>query len=253
MGLLLLHEATGDSQPRDAALALGHRLLRRAQKFGAGIAWPVGQTPGLSGLSHGASGYALAFARLYRISGDLVWLNAVHAALAHERSLFVPEAGNWLDLRPAPGRPAGEQRFMVSWCHGAPGIALGRAGLLQLLDGIDSRTGDQWREEGRTALATTAHHAADGHDDLCCGSAGRHAILQRAGTALGLPDHVTLASKGIDAKITRAADGNVPLWHSGHDAPLGAPGLFKGSAGLAYLLAGALEPQTVPDVLLPVF
>ncbi|HEY2596669.1 MAG TPA: type 2 lanthipeptide synthetase LanM family protein, partial [Chloroflexota bacterium] len=115
----------------DEALALarrcGDRLLSTALVANAGIGWktPAGNGVPLTGFAHGAAGFAWALARLAATTGDERFRAAARAALAYERSVFSFSVGNWPDLR-----SGGDDRFMLAWCHGAPGIGMGRLATL---------------------------------------------------------------------------------------------------------------------------
>ena len=74
---------------------------------------------------------------LAAVAGGPRFREAAIAAIDYERSLFVPEAGNWPDLRifeerqpPQDGR---HQKLMSAWCHGAPGIGMARLAALRHL------------------------------------------------------------------------------------------------------------------------
>ena len=255
LGLIVLHDRTGDPTLLTAAIDAGSRMLAAAGRRGDALCWAMKGGPPLTGLSHGAAGFALALAALYRATGNRDWCRAAEAALAYERTLFVAEAGNWPDLRPRSddqGTDADPPRFVAAWCHGAPGIALGRLGLLSALDGADGRLEAGLRRDLEVALATTCRHAIQNTDDLCCGNAGRLDILATAGRSLGRADWTAAAQDGLAHRLAHFHhQGQCHLWH--HDLPVvpGDPGLFKGTAGFCYLLARMIAPELVPNVLLP--
>ena len=74
-------------------------------------------------------GCASVLLELAQITGKQKFQSAAIAAINYERSHFYPEAGNWLDLR----NPV-QNQLMIAWCHGAPGIGLGRLHALKYLD-----------------------------------------------------------------------------------------------------------------------
>ena len=76
----------------------------------------------LTGLSHGAAGMAAALARLAQASGHQSFAEAARRAVADERSVFVNVRGKWPDFRSTSEPNA----FILSWCHGSPGILLSR-------------------------------------------------------------------------------------------------------------------------------
>lgn len=253
LGLLVLHGLTGRAELVEAAAIAGDHALAHARRLETGLGWPMRGGPALAGLSHGTSGFALALAHLHRATGEARWRLAAFDALRHERSLFDADAGNWPDLRPAAGSAAGastDRRFMTAWCHGAPGIALGRLGVLAALeqDGDGMLSADL-----EAALETTRRHALQDTDDLCCGNAGRLDILRTAGRALGRRDLTETAMGGVTGRVgTVHAAGHCTCWHHRAGVLGDGPGLFKGETGFGYTLARALAPEIVPNVLLPV-
>ena len=97
---------------------------------------------------------AWALLRAFQISGDHRYLAAAGQAIAYESLLLSPDEGNWPDLRDfsmlqdvAAGRAP--LRYMVGWCHGAPGIGLARLSSLDLFDSPGVRTfWSRWRHFG---------------------------------------------------------------------------------------------------------
>jgi len=259
LALLSLHARTRAAGLVDAASAAGERALAAAVREGDALCWPLSGGAGLTGLSHGAAGFALAFAHLHRATGQACWRDAMAGALAFERRHFLPEHDNWPDLRPGPGAPGGGPRLAVSWCHGAPGIALGRLGVLAALgDDVPlggapgGALGEAVAEDLAAALRATVRHALLDGDDLCCGNGGRLDILRTAGRALDRPELVAAADAGLRRRLDHVCrDGRCRLWHGDLPVVGGDPHLFKGLAGFGYTLARAVDPALVPDVLLP--
>jgi lantibiotic modifying enzyme len=165
---MLLHQQ-GDLALQ-LALTAGERLLERQEHDGSWRLDAIGQ--GLLGFSHGASGFAAALARLHASTGDDRFLKAAESALAYERRHFDGQKRNWPDFR--TGGNVGDS--VASWCHGAPGIALGRACLWGT-----SVWDDLCLEEIELALLTTADYKNQSTDHLCCGSLGLMAILEMVG------------------------------------------------------------------------
>ncbi len=249
-GVLLLNRIAPDERRLSQAILLGDQLLESAHRSAAGYSWRSGRRA-LTGLSHGASGIGVALLELAIVTGEDRFFAGARAAVAWERQFFNSDEGNWPDLRQVTGRaprssplPAG-----MSWCHGAPGIALARLRAARLL-------GDQTlRDEARIALATTRQWIDDalGNGDesfcLCHGLAGNAEILLDGYAALGddrLRDTaLAVAAAGIDRY---APD---PFrWPCGtYDG--NTPGLMLGLAGIGRFYLRLADP-TVPSILLPV-
>ena len=121
---------------RELAVTLGEELCQTATWAGTSCTWDPEVASGagtasapLTGMSHGASGIAVALLELYSETRREEFLDTARGALAYEEALFDPVVGNWPDLRGVdePGSPPRPISYGRAWCHGAPGIALGAA------------------------------------------------------------------------------------------------------------------------------
>lgn len=261
MTLLALADASGgDTALRHGARRCGEHLLRSARREGDACCWAQGRAPALSGLSHGGAGIALALARLYRATGESDYRDAALGAIIGENRLFHPQRHNWRDLRGTTGQPMAQvQACGCSWCHGAPGIALSRALLLDTLDAdltaperqILKTDLDIGLDTLDRALQTPDSAALD---DLCCGTAGLIDLALACGQILRDP--------GWTQRARDAAALHLDRWQSRHDAgphywfskramTTGDISLFKGTSGWVYLQARLAAPERVACVLLP--
>jgi lantibiotic modifying enzyme len=190
----------------------------------------------LAGFSHGAAGISWALLQLAAATGDDRFHQAAREALKYERSLYSASTG-WPDLR--YGAPA-EQHSMCAWCHGAPGIALGRLDSLRFLDDA------AMREDIATAIdATLAGGFGKGHS-LCHGDLGNLEILALAAEILGTP--------GLAGRVGRLTGGVLSSirdhgWRHGLIGRGEVPGLMLGLAGIGYGLLRSGAPERVPSVL----
>lgn len=243
--LLGLHARTGDSRLLDAARRCGERLLVTATPCPeGGVGWkgPAGERP-LAGFSHGAAGITYALLELASATGEARYRELAHQGLAYERALFVPERANWRDLRePENASSQGvAPSFMVAWCHGAPGIALGRLGSLRHLEGREVRA------ELETALTTTLREGLGGNHCLCHGDLGNLEPLYLAGELLGEP-RWSRAAREHAARLIH--QGRERGWLCGLPRGTETPGLMMGLAGIGYGLLRLAAPERVPSVLL---
>jgi type 2 lantibiotic biosynthesis protein LanM len=218
------------------ALALaqeaGDRLVDRQDAGGGWVLPSIGPTA-LTGFSHGASGMAAALARLADVTERSVYLKAARKALEYERRQFVPSAGNWPDFR--GHGPQAAPPFMLSWCHGAPGVALSRLCL--------SRTAlwDAAAEQDlQHALRATTDRTLP-EDSLCCGRFGRAAILRMAA---GRED----GRRWLDAAVRLEGQGLARKRQVGGYSFRDVPGLFQGVAGVGLALLDGTGGET-PAVL----
>ena len=259
VGLLALADLLGDSGHLERAVALGERLIRCAERTGGGASWPSPSARAwgsLAGLSHGASGVALALLELDRRTDGYGFRETADAAFAYEETLFDPRLGNWADLRRrGHGGSRQTSSFPVAWCHGAPGIALARLRAWQLTGDVDRR------REAIVALATTRAWLDDrlrdggGNLSLCHGLTGLDEVLAFGDETLGpgRTEAGDAASRVVRAGIT---GGPAPggAWRCG--TPAGeTPGLMLGLSGIGlhYLRIGDPAVATVlrpwPDAL----
>ena len=187
---------------------------------------------------------AWALLELSAVTGVERFRTAALAAITYERSLFVPEAGNWLDLREHEAvKQAGEgkqQTLITAWCHGAPGIGLARLHTLPHLDDAAIRA------EIHAALQTTLARGFGLNHSLCHGDLGNLELLVQASERLedgqwGAQVH-RLAAMILDS-IGRHG------WLCGIPLGVESPGLMTGLAGIGYALLRLAEPAHVPSVL----
>jgi type 2 lantibiotic biosynthesis protein LanM len=243
LGLLNLYQASSDSAVDSAVLeratALGYHLLINRTKSDSGFrAWATLEGKLAAGFSHGAAGIAYALLRLYKITQETVFLEAAQEAIAYEHSLFSPSAGNWQDVR--ENKPS----FMTSWCHGAPGIGLGRLGGLEILDTLEIR------QEIATALNTTGQFGLQNLDHLCCGNFGRMEVLLVAASKLSDSELWNTVQKQAASVVTRAKQVGAFYLFSELPRDVYNPGFFQGTAGIGYQLLRLAYPESLPCVLL---
>ena len=247
---LLLQQASPNEHTMDLAVRLGDRLLDCAHRGVNGYSWRSGRRA-LTGLSHGATGIGIALLELAMATDEPRFLAAGRAALDWERHLFNTSEGNWPDLRRVSGRVSRSASlpFGMSWCHGAPGIALARIRAANLLG--DSTL----RDEARTALETTRRWVAEALDSgdesfcLCHGLAGNADILLDGYAAFGDPAFLDAAHAVALAGIERYAH-DPECWPSGtYDGT--TPALMLGLAGIGYFYL-RLANRSLPSILLPV-
>lgn len=245
--LLTFGRWTGDPRPGRLAVEMGDYLLEHAMPCPRGIGWGVDISPQvpLTGFSHGAAGFTCALADLYAASGETRFRDAALESLAYENSLFSRQRSNWPDLRgldsldgPPASCPEGS-RFMDAWCHGAPGIALGRLEASAAL-------GEDFGEDVEAALESLRRRGYGGSHSLCHGDLGN--LEAELLAALRSDDGASL-----DAVRRRAAaildarpDGE---WLCGVPSGLETPGLLVGLAGIGLQLLRLAAPERVPSVL----
>lgn len=230
LGLLALDRVRAQpaqgQTPIERAVACGERLLERRASVGGGPrAWPVQGRPPRCGFAHGAAGIAYSLARLFERTGDRRFLEAAEEGAAFERLHF-----------PAPGS-------MASWCNGAPGIALGRLGMLGLSAAAPVR------QDLDAALETTLAFSRPAGDGLCCGNLGRAEILLHASQILG-DDRLSRAAEDVAGRAVECSRGQdgAYRWAAPGDGRF-SPSFFQGAAGIGYVLLRLARPSQLPCVL----
>jgi type 2 lantibiotic biosynthesis protein LanM len=240
--LLALHALVPDAATLALATRCGDHLLGHARVMPQGIGWiPWRSDTALAGFAHGAAGIAWALSKLAAATGERRFQTAAVEAIAYERTLFTPEAQNWLDLRPSSDAGAtGPRTHMTAWCHGAGGIGLARLDSLAQLD--DART----RAEIELATQTVVTHGLGGSHCLCHGDLGNVELLLAS-------DRASLDGRwtSIVDRTAAAVLDDIALEGCSCGTPLGVetPGLMTGLAGIGYGLLRLAHPDFVPSVL----
>lgn len=236
--------------PLRVAIQCGERLIDGAQKMEAGIGWmpQVAGSEPLTGFSHGAAGIAWALLELAELSGQERFRTAARAAIEYERRLFLPEEGNWPDLRELEvaeqGNKEAHHLCMTAWCHGAPGIGLARLHSLRHLDDPESRA--ESRAEIDSAIKTTLAQGFGSNHSLCHGDLGNLELLLQASHILddqNLRQQVNRLSFIILASIEQYG------WQCGIPLGVESPGLMTGLAGIGYGLLRLAFPAHIPSLL----
>jgi type 2 lantibiotic biosynthesis protein LanM len=240
--LLDLHTAFGAPELLDGAKECGEHLLHTAREDGDCLSWRgAASSRPLAGFSHGQAGIVWSLLRIADATGDQRYTDAALRALRYERRLFVAAEKNWQDLRDSAGDTPTRTGLPVQWCHGAPGIAIGRLLSLRVLPS------NRMREEALTATETTLGQGFSGASHcLCHGDLGNLEVLALAATVTG-------ESRWQDRRERLAArilvTGRKNGWRCGV-APgidgINAPGLMSGLAGIGLGLLRVWSPETIP-------
>ncbi|MFT3776422.1 MAG: type 2 lanthipeptide synthetase LanM family protein [Minicystis sp.] len=238
VALLRLARALPDGDAIERAVACGdHLLAQRSEGIGGLRGWKTFEDRAISGFAHGSAGIAYALLRLHAACGEERFRAAAFEAIALENTTFSAEVGNWPDLRwPQPS-------FAAGWCHGGPGIALARMEAL-------AHGGSPSLARDINAAATLARDfVRDGTDHLCCGNFGRVLLLREIGRRTDRPDRVRAAealAAGLVDRVRRGGSYRFVREYAGH---VSFPGLFQGTAGVAYALLVLSGDSAVPDII----
>ncbi len=270
LGLLLLHEASGEEWLLDCANAYAEHLLRKAHSGHQGLYWDRThrQIRGLCGFSHGASGIGFVFAEAARYLGNDALNYIAEQAYFYEDQYFNPAVGNWADFRKGIYRDQDQQEheenyqngnmdfftdggYMNAWCHGAAGIGLARVRATELLGNPHYRT------EAENGLAMTyktnvASKNIEGNFSLCHGGGGNADVFIEAYRVW--KDERYLAYCETVAEMALEQHAVQGSYRSGFG--LAAPGmedrsLYMGAAGVGYFFLRLLDPVNTPSVEAP--
>ncbi|HEY1348253.1 MAG TPA: type 2 lanthipeptide synthetase LanM family protein [Ktedonobacteraceae bacterium] len=251
--LLSLYSVAPSEQIRQMAISCGDHLREQARPMPVGCGWIIkGEQEPLTGFAHGNAGIALSLLRLWALSGAERFRHLALAALAYERSLFLPGRGNWPDLRKATlaHTPGGAQRAtmgeddfpsIAAWCHGAPGIGLARLACLQFVDDAEGRA------EIEAATRTTLTAGFGRNHSLCHGDLGNLELLLEVVQRFPEPRLQTLLKQLTSALLDSIEQQG---WITGVPQGIETPGLMVGLAGSGYALLRLAMPARVPSVLL---
>ena len=243
IGPLLLADT---ARTQELAVLCGDRLLALQLENGG---WPQTQAGAasklpLTGFSHGAAGMAAALGRLAQATAESRFADGALRAIAYERSVFDAARRNWPDFRNS------RDVFMNSWCHGAPGILLGRH-LLQATGLADPAMPEEIAAARSSTIGAVvaASRKPDYPACLCCGVLGLTSLLRFDAQASGLP----LTAEVIEAEavlITQANAAGGFVYFSVDTGSLNLPGFYTGKAGVALaLIEAATGQQWMPQVL----
>ncbi|MEN9223559.1 MAG: lanthionine synthetase LanC family protein, partial [Thermostichus sp. BF3_bins_97] len=242
LGLLALLEVDPDPQILHQAMACGDHLLHhRVPGQTAGKAWATVDGQLLSGFSHGAAGIAYALLRLAQATGEERYWQAAQEAIDYETTLV--KGDNWFDWQPDPA--SGQMPpVLTSWCHGAPGIGLGRLG------GLESLATPSIRADIERALRTTREYPLEANDTLCCGNFGRLDFLLTLAKADQDSELEQLCRQQVTERVQRAKREQGYRLFPDLKGSLRNPGFLQGMAGIGYQLLRVADPDTFPSVLL---
>lgn len=251
LGLLALHEvAPHDSLTRRARQCADSLMAHARPGPSGGAAWPGPDGIARAGFAHGAAGIAYALGKLAAITGDETYRSAAMDAIAFERTLYDHGTGNWpIEIRSDSGEPD-RRIIMNAWCHGAPGIALSRVGLIDLT-GMDLTQDGNLRAEAESALIATLRADLSDKDHLCCGNMGRIGVLHWSGQVLGNLDVQRASSARVLVVLERAlTKGRFTVPSDDTTGAHPSAGFFRGLSGVGYEILRQIEPLELPCALL---
>jgi hypothetical protein len=257
---VLLHAATHRACRTEAlelAVQLGDEILALACREEGAWSWDTIEIPvkrRLIGYSHGTSGIACALYQLAAATGSSRFLEGVHGALRYEAMAFDAKRKDWPDFRrqlweTTQNASSDEDRFMASWCNGAPGIALTLA-RLSPADRDPALEGylDAAIHTTLTSLHREPSDSRAGDFSLCHGIAGNADVL--------LQVHERKSNPSLLSAVLTAAEQGLQRYHHSGNWPCGiegageTPGLMVGLAGIAHFYLRLHDPSIESPLIL---
>ncbi|MGO4703513.1 type 2 lanthipeptide synthetase LanM family protein [Dyella sp. 2RAB6] len=239
--LLQLAEATGDARWLALAAKAARRLEDAAIVDARGARWPaaVYDEP-LGGFAHGSTGIGWVLMRLgLSAAGSSAdrqrWLQLGERAFDFEESLYLPEFGNWLDVRKPDSR-----EFPNTWCHGSVGIGLAACDLYL-------RTGEERHLDTLRRAVQAAKQGGWGYSHtLCHGDLSMWELLLRASKLV--PDLLPPEAMPGSAVILSSIEEHGIVGGLARDAF--TPGLMSGISGSIHQLLRMHPDCDIPSPLL---
>lgn len=238
-GLSQLYERTPEAVHLPRLIRqLADEIAERATWEGERASWKSAGNENeyhLTGISHGASGIAVALMTAGSVLQSDRYNGLIHAALAYEQYWLKQGGGHWPDLRYHSARKSLEHHIeSVFWCHGAPGIALTRAVASRYFESPEYHEQAQFnlaktKESVQDYLATRSEALS-----MCHGLCGNAAVLQVFGSAdANLEGVAALVSQHLQ-QLERDAD------------QFSALGWFTGIAGMGHSLLSVDGNGSIP-------
>jgi lantibiotic modifying enzyme len=216
-------------------------LLRSAFQTEDQLKWKGYSKQPLAGLSHGASGYALCFARLYHYTGNRRYKDIVMKILNYETHLYDPKQKNWPDLRDfVLEKNNGNTYFSTAWSHGAPGIGIARLEILK--SGIKNKN---IIKDLDISIETCIKSGFGGGHNLCYGDFGNLELLINA-SLFFKDEKLKSIYRQIATDILQEGMSNSFRLTR---AKAYTPGLMNGITGVIYQCLRVYDPELVPSLL----
>lgn len=235
IGLTALHHIWPHAGYAMQALTIGEQLLQSRQRNARGERTWAGRILHHGG--YGSSGVLTALVRLYEISHDQRFLRAANEIAYGEDQHYDEQHGGWADTRNKP------VSYPISWGYGSLGVAMGR---LSLMTPLRSRHPDHKLIALLDALDNAGLPDADG---LAEGSAGIIDVMMSVARALPNPYYEQRALYWCSQMVARAHDRGGYVCVVEMPGVYEHPGVWHGTAGIAYQLARMAYPRLFGSLL----
>ncbi|MBI4852295.1 MAG: type 2 lantipeptide synthetase LanM [Acidobacteria bacterium] len=225
-------------QIKSIIIQSGKHLVSKIEITPEGKGWTTipGKKPPL-GMSHGVAGIAWALLELSSFTKDSNFADLAQEALSYERSFFSPLMGNWPDIN----RDDTDEKFRVTWCHGATGI-----GIARLLSVEHLSTDKLIDQEISIAVKTVINNGFGNNHSLCHGDLGNLDFLLQV-----IEKQPNYKIHNQVQNIASVIFNNIDKqgWLCGTPLSAESPGLMVGIAGIGYQLLRLASSSVVPSIL----
>ena len=237
------HKLTHSARSKELCKQAADHLVASATQMPKGAGWIITSKVPLSGMAHGASGFAYALMTAYDMCQDEIYLNYAMKALDYEHSLFVKDQNNWQDCRAYVMNQFGEEiKCSTAWSHGAPGIGLARL----FFASRPEFNSEPIHEDLETAIDTTLKNGFRDQHSLTYGSFGNLELLLNFSQKY---NDVSLRNKCYQIAQGLIEEINSTGWKCGVKQDLYSPGLMSGITGIGYQCLRLAAPAEVPSIL----
>ncbi len=241
ISLIAAYKVSRNELFMDIAIKLSGTLLRCSYQTKDQIKWKGYSKNPLAGLSHGASGFALCYARLYDVTGDKKYKDIVEKIINYENHLYNPYYKNWPDLRDfVIEKNDNNTFFSTAWSHGAPGIGLSRLEVIK--HGITSR---KIKNDLNVSIETCLDYGFGGGHNLCYGDFGNLELIINASVYF---KDKNLESKYLKQSQKIMSDGIKNGYRITKSINY-TPGLMNGITGIIYQYMRLYDPKNVISLL----
>lgn len=246
LGVLKLYRASPEPWILEKALMMGEHLIKQ-NRFGSGAyksfsSYGISEDP-ISGMSHGAAGYAYSLAALARATGRQDFKDIAQECLNFENERFNEEYQNWPPVN-QPGRSLRDTMQRCMWCHGGIGVGLARLASEKFSDLDES----ELRRDVERSIRGARKNISRAMDTLCCGTMGGVELFYEIGKTHQDSELITEARKQLLDVIHAAHENTYRFGGAGGIGEFHL-GLFRGISGVGYTILRQLNPQ-LPNVLI---
>ena len=221
-------------------------LLAQAELTEGGMGWcSASLKQPIGGMAHGNSGFLLAFARLFRYTGQVTYLDAVRKILCYENSLYDQAANNWKDIREEAVLTEeldAKVAESVAWCHGAAGVLLSRANAAEYIP--DSEIQDILQKDIARGIEKLKQTPRRRGYCLCHGNSGNIGIVMDYARKSGDQDIMMGCAYYVNDLAAGIHNGSLELMLQ-EDQNVG---FMTGLAGIGYFMLRMLQPE-LPDII----